>query len=185
MKNTLIAAIMALAAAGCAGVQTLPPQQLTVRKVLEVPGMTKGHIFDKSKLWIARNFKPYKAVRHYENRETPVVEYANETKGILIATGTINYPGTAFSATEGYKRYWEVTFTMEEDIKEGRVRVTFSNLGIYVPKIWCGNIYSEWLGAYDKPLTDAEDLAAATPVLIGLADRLGDFLLAPETGDNW
>jgi hypothetical protein len=185
MKKFIITLILVLTAAGCAGVQTLPPQELTVRKVLEVPGMTKEQIFDKSKLWIARNFKPYKAVRLFDSRKISVLEYANKMKGILIATGTINYPAGTFSATQGYKTFWEVTFTMEEDIKDGRVRVTFSNLDIYVPKLWCGNIYSEWLGAYDKPLTDPEDMTAVTPVLNGLADKLGEFLRAPETEDNW
>ncbi len=185
VKSLMRAIIIAYALAGCAGIHPLPPEQLTVRKILEVPGLTKERIFDKSRLWVARNFKPYKAVSLFENRRVSALEYASKKDGILIATGNINYPAAGYSATGGYKTYWEVTFTMEEDIKDGKARVTFTNLDIYVPKLWCGNIYSEWLGAYDKPLTDPEDMAAVAPVLNGLADRLGEFLRAPETGDNW
>lgn len=185
MKKLLTAITIAFALAGCATIQTLPPEQLRVTKIIEVPGMDKDSIFNKSKLWIARNFKPYKAAWIFENRKAPVLEYTNKKEGILIATGNIHYPAPAISATEGYKIYWEVTFTMEEDIKDGRARLIFRNLDIYVPKLWCGNIYSEWLGAYDKPLTSPEDMAAVTPVLNRLADELGAYLRAPETGDNW
>jgi hypothetical protein len=185
MRKMVIIMITSLMMASCAGFQPVPPEQLYVQKVMEVPGMTKKHIYGKSRLWIARNFKPYKAVWLFERKTASVVEYASENEGILIATGTIPYPRKTYSLTEGHKAYWEVTFTMEEDIKDGKVRVTFSNLGFYVPKLWCGNIYSEWLGAYDKPLTAAEDMEAVRPVLTEMADRLGEFLRSSGTGDQW
>lgn len=185
MQRAITIIIAALVIAGCAGVQAAPPEQLAVQKILDVPGMTKQQIYENSRLWIARSFNPYKAVWLFKRKTAPVLEYADENKGILIATGNIPYPHREYSLTEGYKAYWEVTFTMEVDVRDGKARVTFSNLDIYVPKLWCGNIYSEWLGAYDKPLTAVEDMEAVRPVLTGLAGRLGEFLRAPGTGDQW
>jgi hypothetical protein len=185
MQKITMALIAALFFTGCAGMRSLPPSQLTVQKVVEAPGLTKLQIFNRSTLWIVRNFKPFKAVWLFGDRISPVLGYANEKEGILIATGNIFYPDRSYSLTEGYKRYWEITFTMEEDIKDGKARVTFRNLSIYVPKLWCGNIYSEWLGAYDKPLTEAEDMAAVRPVLLDLVDQLGAFLLTSQSEENW
>ncbi len=185
MRKSVLVIIAAFWLSGCAGVRALPPEQLAVRQVLDVPGMTKERLYAKSKLWIARNFKPFKAIWLYRGRTAPVLEYENEKEGILIATGAANYPNTSYSWTEGYKNYWEVTFTMEEDIKDGGVMVTFDNLGIYVPQIWCQNRYGGWMGAYDKPLTAAEDMAAVRPVLTSLAEKLGEFLRAPENMGNW
>jgi len=185
VAKTVIVMIMSLLAASCAGLQPVPAEPPVIQKILEVPGISKEQIYENSKLWIARNLKPYRAVWLFKRKAGPVLEYANENEGILIATGTIPYPLRSFSLTEGYKAYWEVTFTLEEDIKDGRVRIIFSNLDIYVPKLWCGNIYSEWLGAYDKPLTDPEDMAAVRPLLTGMADRFGEFLRSPGTGNQW
>ncbi len=185
MRKTLLIMIMSFVTASCAGIYPAPAELPFVQKVLQVPGMTKEQIYENSRLWIARSFKPYRAVWLYKRKTGPVVEYANEKEGILIATGTISYPYKTFSLTEGYKLYWEVTFTMEEDIKDGRVMVTFSNLDIYVPSFACGNIVGEWLGAYDKPLTDPEDIKAVRPVLTSLADRLGEFLRSPGTANEW
>jgi hypothetical protein len=185
MRKMAMAILAALAVAGCAGMRSLPPSQLTVQKIIEAPGLTKLQIFNRSTLWIVRNFKPFKAVWLFGDRTSPVLGYANEQEGILIATGNIFYPNRSYSLTEGYKRYWEITFTMEEDIKDGKARVTFRNLSIYVPKLWCGNIYSEWLGAYDKALTEADDMAAVSPALLSLADQLGEFLLTPQSEENW
>ncbi len=127
MQEIIIALFVVCVLAGCAGLQTLPPGQQTVRVVLEAPGMTKEQIYTKSKLWIARNLKPHKAVWLYTGRTAPVLEYASAEEGVLIATGNIFYPSKSYSLTEGYKNYWEVTFTMEEDIRDGKARVTFSN----------------------------------------------------------
>ncbi len=185
MRMSLTIMIITLVTAGCAGLQPVPPGQLYVQKTLEAPGMNQEQLYWNSKLWITRNFRPYMAVWLYQRKTSPLIEYANEKQGILIATGTIPYPYKAFSFTEGNKAYWEVNFTLEVDVKYGKARITFSNLGIYVPKIWCGNIYSEWLGAYDKPLTEVEDMEAVRPVLTNLADRLGEFLMSPGTGERW
>ncbi len=185
MRKTIMIMIMSLITASCAGLQPAPPSQLYVQKILEVPGTEKEQLFSNSKLWIVRTFRPYKAVWLFQRKTSTVIEYADERQGIIIASGSIPYPHKAFSLTEGYKEYWEVNFTIEVDMKDGKARVTFSNLGIYVPKLWCGNIYSEWLGAYDKPLTDQEDMEAVRPVLTGLADRLGEFLRSPGTNDQW
>ncbi len=185
MKKTVLIMIISILTASCAAIQPAPAELPLVQKILEVPDMTKGQIYENSRLWIAQNFKPYRAVWLYKRKTGPVVEYANEKAGILIATGTIHYPYKAFSLTEGHKLYWEVTFTMEEYIKDGRVMVTFRNIDIYVPNLSCGNAVGEWLGAYDKPLTDPEDIKAVRPVLTGLAERLGEFLRSPGTAKQW
>ncbi len=185
MQRIAMALIAALFFMGCAGLQTLPADQRTVQKVVELPGLAKKDIFNRSTIWIVRNFKPFKAVWVFGNRVSPVLEYADEQQGILIATGNIYYPSTGSSFSEGYKRFWEVTFTREEDIKDGKAKITFRNLSVYVPKLWCGNIYSEWMGAYDKPLTNVDDMTAVRPELLRLADQLTEFVRTPQEDGSW
>lgn len=185
MRKIAMTILTLLFLAGCAGMQSLPPAQLTVQKVVEAPGMSKDEIFRKSQIWFTKTLRVSKAVTSYERKYRAPLEYVNKAEGLLIGSGDIFYPSTEYILSEGYKTYWEVTFTVQEEIKDGKARLTFTNLTIFVPKIWCQNIYGGWLGAYEKPLTEVEDMGKVRPALLGLADQLGEFLRAPESEGNW
>jgi len=158
MRSLIISLLTTVVLAGCAGMQSLPPAQLSVQKVVEVPGMSKDEIFRKSQIWFTKTLRLSKAVTSYERKYRSPLDYVNKAEGLLIGSGDIFYPSTDYSLSEGHKTNWEVTFTVQEDIKDGKARLTFTNLTIFVPKTWCQNAYAGWLGAYEKPLRAVEDM---------------------------
>lgn len=98
---------------GCGGyARTVTPAQMETQKVFEVPGLGKDEIFEQSKIWIAKNFKSSKAVIEYENKE----------KGIIIGNGAVR------GYANGGLAVFNVFFTLEEEIKDGKVRVTTNNI---------------------------------------------------------
>ena len=53
MKMLVI--LLVLLFAGCASQKPLPPGEMTISREAELPGMSKGEIFDKSRVWIERH----------------------------------------------------------------------------------------------------------------------------------
>ncbi len=166
--------------AGCAYTRTLPPADIVVQKVVEAPGVTKEEIFDKSRIWFARSFRQSMARWQEQNERRTVIQYENEGKGIVIGNGAILYPHEGLTS-ESYKTGWEVRFTLEIEAKEGKARVTFSRLTMFVPSVICG-YYSYATSSYERVL-EAEELAKVRPVFLDLAEQLGAFLKGP--GEKW
>jgi len=169
---------------GCAHVQSLPAEQLVVQKVVEAPGISKERIIEKSKVWFARTFRqPMSPMSRWvdQNNRRTVLQYENEGKGLLIANGAILYPHEGLTA-ESYKRGWEVRFTLEVEAKEGKAKLTFSHLTMFVPSIICSAYYSSATSSYETPLY-AEELERAKPIFLDFADQFGAFVKAPE--EKW
>jgi hypothetical protein len=184
MERIVLVMIAAFVLSGCAGLQRLPADQPVVQKVIEAPGLTKDEIFSMSEIWLAENLRVSKAVTEYERKARPVLAYANKKEGILIGNGDIDYPVSGIA--EGYKADREVTFTVREDVKDGRARVTFTNLAVYVPKTFCVEYaYGGWLGAYQTTLISPEDLNRVRQALLEMSDRLAVDLRTPGTGQEW
>lgn len=112
IMKKLIMVVMLLVVSGCAGLKTVPSSELESEKVFQVPNMKKDEIFEKSKMWIAKNFKSAKAVIEYENKET----------GAIIGNGIVS--GT----TNGGLAPISAEFTMEVDIKDEKVRIKITNV---------------------------------------------------------
>jgi hypothetical protein len=174
-----MATVMALATllAGCASVQPLPPEQLLVQTVVDAPNVSKGRIFEKSKIWFAQTFRQSMAGSWQQNNTRTVIQYENSEQGVLIANAAILYPLGRYS--EAYKEGWEVRFTLQEEVKEGKARVTFSNLNLFVPTVFCGNAYAGSTSSSEKRL-NVEEYGKVKPVLLDLAEQLGAYLVAPE-----
>lgn len=98
----------------CVGCATLPVEQITQQDVIDLPGMSKKQIFDKSKLWLASSFRSYKNVAQYE-------DFA---EGKIIGNG---------SASWYWMRYLD-TMTLlariEIDAKDGKARMTAAPLSL-------------------------------------------------------
>lgn len=178
MKVIMMAIACAVIMAGCAYVQTLPPEQLMIQKVVDTPNISKEHIVEKSKVWFATTFRQSMAGWWEQNSTRTVIQYENRGKGMLIANGAILYP--LEKLTDSYKNGWEVRFTLQEEVKEGTVKVSFSNLNLFVPTTICGNSYagSQSTGSYEKRL-NAEEYEKVKPVFNGYIDQLGAYLAAP------
>lgn len=174
-----IAAVLSLALAltGCAYTRTLPPAELAVQRVVEAPGLSKDQIMDKTKIWFARTFRQSMSGWVDQNSRRTVLQYENDEKGVMIGNGTILYPHSGFTL-ESYKTGWEVRFTLEVDAKDGRARITFSNLDMFVPSVICG-YYSYATSSYETPLY-ADEFAEVKPAFEVLAEQFGAYLNAPE-----
>jgi hypothetical protein len=134
----------------------VPAKTTTVQKIIEVPGVSKEVIYERSMVWFAQTFRSSKAVIQYENRET----------GVIIGQGIVHY-FLSYGLASGDV---PVRFTMKEDIKDGRVRVTFDNL---------------LEGTKEIPVTYQLSMDYIRPKLLSLADDLGAALVKPATSDSW
>lgn len=177
MKTMATMVILAMFLAGCAYIQTLPPEQAVIQKVVVAPSLSKERIFDKSKVWFAKTFRQSMAGRWPQSSTRTVIQYENAQKGILIANAAILLPDEGFP--NSYKEGWEVRFTLEEEMKDGSARITFSNLSIFVPVIFCGNVNGGETSSYEKRL-NVDEFASVKPFFLNYADQLGVFLMTPE-----
>jgi hypothetical protein len=169
--------------AGCAYTRAVPPEQLVVNKVVQAPGMSKDQLFERSKMWLAKTFRQPTSGFAEDNWRRTVIQYENESKGILIANAAILYPYTNFSG-DTHKEGWEVRFTLTEEIKEGAARISFSDLIMYVPPHICGTVYPQVTGSYQKELT-ADEMEKVRAIFDSFPDQLGIFLTGPEMRGKW
>lgn len=177
IRTMATAIVLATLLAGCASVHPLPPEQLLIQKVVAVPNASKERIFETSKIWFVNTFRQSMAGWWEQNSTRTVIQYENREKGVLIANAAILYPLERYS--EAYKEGWEVRFTLQEEVRDGKARLTFSNLNLFVPRVFCGNSLAGWASSYEKRL-NAEEYEKVKPLFHDLADQLGVYLMAPE-----
>jgi hypothetical protein len=183
MRIMLTAIFLTAALTGCAYIKTLPPEQLVVNKIIEAPGMSKAQLFERSKIWLAKTFRQPTSGFAEDNWRRTVIQYENESKGILIANAAILYPYRNFSG-DTYKEGWEVRFTLAAEVMDGKARISFSDLTMYVPPHICGYAYPQVTGSYQKELT-SEDMDKVRPIFDSFPDKLGAFLTGPEMRGEW
>jgi hypothetical protein len=153
MKRILIIAIVGVMLAGCMPKMTAPnSEELQIERIFQVRNLDKDEIFERSKMWMAKNFKSAKSVIEYENKE----------KGVIIGNGT----------TDIYIKITlpriVATFTMQEDIKDGKVRLKIDN----VQQAGGYPIYSE----FKKPVQNEIEL---------LTYGLQIYLTNPTNREDW
>lgn len=180
MRTILMAVLFEMVLAGCAYVKPLPPEQLVIQKVVEAPNVSKAQLFEKSKIWYAKTFRQSMAGWWEQNSTRTVIQYENRDNGMLIANGSILYPLEHLS--DSYKKGWEVRFTLQEEVKDGNARFSFSNLNMFVPTYICGNLYAGTMSSYEKRL-DPEEFEMVKPIFLELANQLAAYLVAPEKNE--
>lgn len=177
MRAMVVAVLCSMLLGGCAYVRTLPPEQLVIEKVVEAPNLSKDLIVEKSKIWFAKTFRQSMAGWWEQNSTRTVIQYENRPKGMLIANGAVLYPME--NLYESYKSGWEVRFTLQAEARDGRARVSFSNLNVFVPSMFCG-LYAGPTSSYEKRLNEGE-FELVKPVFNAYLDQLGAYLVAPDT----
>lgn len=182
LASKLALLCIALFLTGCATTQLLSPEELVVQKVVFAPGISKTRILEKTKIWFARTLRQSMAGSWEQNSTRTVIQYENGEMGVLIVNSAILYPLDKYG--EAYKNGWEVRFTVQEDVKDGKARLTFRNLIIFVPRVFCGAYFSGWTSNYETRMT-AEEYVKVKPALIGLADQLKAYLTSAEPSENW
>lgn len=143
----------------------------TIVQVFEAPGYTKDQIFAATKMWIAENFKSAKAV----------IEYENKDEGTIIGNGIIRYPcGGAFACMA--KGDWTVPFTMRAESKDGRFRLTFTNIHLAWPASYSSGISTP---AHDGPVNQRSDLDKIRPELLKFGEQLLTSMSKAKSSDDW
>lgn len=163
MKRILMALpILTILLTGCPGIpKMLTEEESIIQKIVEVPGYTKDQIFERSKMWIAENFKSAKAVLEYENKEN----------GILIGHGNMALPVSDIRSMATLP--WRFKFILKEEAKNDKFRVTYSNLIVING---AGNETSRWVpDDYDKVKT----------ILLNMADEIGASIRTQQSNDTW
>lgn len=183
MRTILTAAFILAFFTGCAYKGTIPPWQPVDQRVVEAPGMSKDEIFERSKMWFAWTFRQPVSGLAQDNWTRNVIRYEDKAGGVLIANASVLYPYTNFS-TDTHKEGWEVRFTIQEDVKDGKARITISDPVMYVPPHICGYAYPTYTSVYQKELTSRE-FEKVRPILLSLPDRLDAYLKGKVTGDGW
>ena len=118
-QAALLAAL--LTAAGCGlNPERVPakPEDLTVREVWQVPGLTRDDLFDAANKWVATHFSD----------DVDIIQYANRRQGIVVGKTYIPYQRpNAAGITERY----DLRFTLIVEVKDGKVRTTFTDLYLF------------------------------------------------------
>jgi hypothetical protein len=166
-----ILVLVALIQAGCASMQPITDTERTFDAVYEVPGFTKDQIFNSTKIWIAENFRSAKAVLEFENKE----------QGVLIGNGSIKYPCSGLECLA--KDDWTIPFTMRVDMKDGKFKLTFSNLRLAWPPSY-NSTYGASAGR-DEPINQRGDLLAAKPSLLAFGNQITAAVQKNSNVKDW
>jgi hypothetical protein len=156
MGLVLMAMAMLVLLVGCVPAMT-PTKETTFQQIIELPGIPKDVIYEKSRIWIAKTFRSSKAVLEYENKET----------GVIIGKGIVTF---ADPRGMGITVEAPVQFTMTEEIKDGKVRIIFENL-----------LHADT----STPVRDQKHVDKIRPKLMALANNLGAFISNKKTKNDW
>jgi hypothetical protein len=93
-------------------------EDLTVREVWPVPGLTKDQLFDAANKWVANSF----------SNDVDIIQYANRRQGIVVGKTYIPYqrPNSV-----GLNEKYDLRFTLVVEVKDGKVRTTFTDLHLF------------------------------------------------------
>lgn len=131
MKRILIMCLM-VGLVGCVSAEQQRSYNNPMKnysEVVEMQGKTKDQLYDYSRQWVARSFKSSNSVTQYSNAES----------GTIIGKGNIPFPCKGYIECSAYANS-NINFTLTIDVKDNKSRVSFSDLGIYMPPSISGGI---------------------------------------------
>ena len=170
----LVAAVVLVAASGQvqAKKEPLTDEERNVAQVFEAPGHTADQIFTATRMWIAQNFESAK----------DVIEYESKDDGTLIGNGTIAYPCTGGFACRIRAQAWRVAFTMKAEAKDGRFRLTFTNVRLQLPPY--SNMGTN-LPARDEAIEQREDMENVRAKLLEFGPQIVASLGDAKSSETW
>ena len=155
MRKIFTAGLAALALAGCATIETVPP--LSVTEVIPVEGKSASQLCHGARDWAALNFRDSKSV----------IQVFDADRGQMIGRGTM--------PVYVYGSPILVSFVMSVECKEGRIRAAFSDYTTsYMGQDSLLNV--------EGPAKLQSQAAARTKELIS---SLGSHLRDAKKSDNW
>lgn len=163
--HALAVSLLLLGWSGLADAKRPPPitdEERTVVQVFDAPGSTKDQIYAASKLWIAENFKSAEAV----------VDYDDPSEGTIIGNGNMAYTCDGGFACSIRRDAWRVTFKMKVEAKDGRFRLTFTNVELLLP-------------TGPSPITQREDLENIRAELLKFGPEIAARVGEAQGADDW
>ena len=160
--------VILLFVASCAGVGKLPQEpMLSIKSVIDVPGMAKERIFNKTGEWVAKYMQPVNI---------------DVKSGIILATGEVCYP-----SRDKKRAHHTIVFTMRNFIRDNRTEVTFADIMLKVPGQYISEAYTvqEYKDDRNIPVVSESDIKATRNTLQYVVDNLADYLkgtAGPLTG---
>jgi len=139
--------------------------EYTYKQVIEIPGKSKQQIFEQSKQWIAKAFVSAKKVIEYESLQEGKI-IGNSSVALIDSYRTI-------FGVEMVKGEYLARFSMTEDIKEGKLRITIDQV-----RVQNGYGVERGENLYDNQWKEIE------PKLIALIKNLTEHL-NKSVSDNW
>ena len=131
---------------GCATVPPIPQEPVKLENVYTIEKLNKDQIYDGTRQWFAMAFKSANAVIQYEDKKAGTIIGKANTKYTCAGLGEC-LMGTTNDVLE---------FTIRADIKDGRVRVAFSDLVYFRPAHTSGSTrYND----YRKPILPNSEAA--------------------------
>lgn len=158
----LITLCLTLLLTACVTPMTEVPvaERVTVREyVLETPGRSKDEIFTATKIWLAETFASAKAV----------TEDADKEAGRIIGNGSMSYPCRDKCEWAGI---WKLKFTMRIDMKDGKLKVTYTNIKTFT-------YAAEWDHQVKEDQQNIEQSFA------DLSKSLQSYVLKEKQNANW
>lgn len=152
--------------------QPLNEEERKVAEVFEAEGYSADQIFQGIRMWIAESFESADAVIEYENRE----------EGIVIGNGTMAYPCEGGFTCRIRASSWKVKFTMRAEARDGRFRLTFSNVMLAYPTYRNMGVS---MAAYDEPVKDRTDMENIREKLLELGPSIASSLQASASSEDW
>ncbi|WP_162203289.1 DUF4468 domain-containing protein [Pseudoxanthomonas suwonensis] len=142
-----------------------------VVETFEVPGTPRDRIYAAAKLWALGKL----------NSSRGAIDFESPEEGILIGNGVIGYPCYSLFACMG-KTEWKARFTLRIDVKDGRYRMTFSNLNVMWPAS-----FEDGRGepAYDGPISRSRDRANLERAFHDLGIELREAILRAPRDADW
>ncbi|MCK4231598.1 DUF4468 domain-containing protein [candidate division WOR-3 bacterium] len=161
---------------GCVTTGTiLPPEQRIIQDVIEIEGKSQDELYVSCMKWMTKTFKSSKEVIQYQDKEAGTIV----GKGYTIATDSLfikdankaNLIDAIFGGpAEIAKPY--LWFTMTLETKDGRVRITFDQIG-----------WTHYLSAEPSNIETVKWFNAARPNFEPILEDLEAFLKQPE--EEW
>lgn len=166
MSRLRLALLLLATLSSCAGMQQAKESDLTISRVIQAPDHSKAQIYAATKIWIAQNFNSAKAVIELDDKE----------RGQIIGNGIMPYPCSGGDCLT--KGGWKVRVTMRVDMKDGRFKVTFSNLRLIFPATATGP-------ADEFPLKTQGALDDVRPMLVKIGPAILKSVEKEEDETDW
>jgi hypothetical protein len=166
MKKLFLLFLMIIT--GCTGMGKLPQQQMvSITGVIDVPGMAKEQIFNKTVEWAAKYMEPLKV---------------DANSGIILAAGEICHP-----SRDKDRPLYTIVFTMQSFIRDNNAEVTFADIKLKAPGHFISEAYTvqEYKDRRRIPVVSERDIESTGNALQHVVDNLADGLkgtTGPLTG---